>query len=85
MLDKNGERFTNELQPRDVVSREIHRQMEKDHTKHVWLSLKTIPLDVKERFPNIYQKCLEEGYHKRTDPGCTGPALLYGWRQGRQQ
>ena len=55
LLDKNGERFTNELQPRDVVSREIHRQMEKDHTKHVWLSLKTIPLDVKERFPNIYQ------------------------------
>ena len=62
LLDKNGERFTDELQPRDVVSREIHRQMEKDHTKHVWLSLKPIPLDVKERFPNIYQKCLEEGY-----------------------
>ena len=41
LLDKNGERFTDELQPRDVVSREIHRQMEKDHTKHVWLSLKT--------------------------------------------
>ena len=44
LLDKNGERFTDELQPRDVVSREIHRQMEKDHTKHVWLSLKPIPV-----------------------------------------
>mgnify|MGYP000155135505 CR=1 FL=1 len=88
LLDKKmASVFTDELQPRDVVSREIHRQMEKDHTKHVWLSLKTIPLDVKERFPNIYQKCLEEGYDitKRTDSGCTGTALLYGWRQGRQQ
>ena len=77
MLDKNGERFTDELQPRDVVSREIHRQMEKDHTKHVWLSLKTIPLDVKERFPNIYQKCLEEGYDITKEPIPVVPAQHY--------
>ena len=77
LLDKNGERFTNELQPRDVVSREIHRQMEKDHTKHVWLSLKTIPLDVKERFPNIYQKCLEEGYDITKEPIPVVPAQHY--------
>ena len=77
LLDKNGERFTDELQPRDVVSREIHRQMEKDHTKHVWLSLKTIPLDVKERFPNIYQKCLEEGYDITKEPIPVVPAQHY--------
>ena len=88
LYDKNGQRFTNELQPRDllsqaifeqmdVVSREIHRQMEKDHTKHVWLSLKTIPLDVKERFPNIYQKCLEEGYDITKEPIPVVPAQHY--------
>ena len=77
LLDKNGERFTDELQPRDMVSREIHRQMEKDHTKHVWLSLKTIPLDVKERFPNIYQKCLEEGYDITKEPIPVVPAQHY--------
>ncbi len=77
LLDKNGERFTDELQPRDVVSREIHRQMEKDHTKHVWLSLKPIPLDVKERFPNIYQKCLEEGYDITKEPIPVVPAQHY--------
>ena len=58
LLDKNGERFTDELQPRDVVSREI-------------------PLDVKERFPNIYQKCLEEGYDITKEPIPVVPAQHY--------
>ncbi|MGN0313490.1 MAG: FAD-dependent oxidoreductase, partial [Fusicatenibacter sp.] len=60
LLDRERNRFTDELQPRDVVSAAIFRQMEKDHTSHVWLSFAPIRLDVKKRFPNIYQKCLEE-------------------------
>ncbi len=63
LYDKNGERFVDELLPRDVVSNAIFKQMEKDDTEHVWLSFLTIKdLDVRERFPNIYEKCLEEGY-----------------------
>lgn len=63
LYDKNGERFVNELLPRDVVSKAIFRQMKKDGTEHVWLSFLPIKdIDVKERFPNIYSKCLEEGY-----------------------
>lgn len=63
LYDKNMERFVDELQPRDVVSKAIFRKMETDGTDHVWLSFMTIKdLDVRERFPNIYRRCLEEGY-----------------------
>lgn len=63
LLDKNMERFTDELQPRDVVSKAIFAQMEKDGTDHVWLSMEPIPNDmILKHFPNIYNRCLEEGY-----------------------
>ena len=63
LYDKNGNRFVDELLPRDVVTKEIHKQMEKDGTEHVWLSFLPIEdIDVTVRFPNIYRKCLEEGY-----------------------
>lgn len=63
LLDKNKERFTDELQPRDVVTKAILEQMKKDNTEHVWLSMENIPeQDIKKHFPHIYQKCLEEGY-----------------------
>ena len=63
LYDKNGERFVDELMPRDAVSNAILRQMKKDDTDHVWLSFLTIAdTDIRKRFPNIYEKCLEEGY-----------------------
>ncbi|MFQ8602398.1 MAG: L-aspartate oxidase [Anaerovoracaceae bacterium] len=63
LYDKNGNRFVDELQPRDVVSKAILKQMKKDGTEHVWLSFMTIEnVDIKKRFPNIYSKCLQEGY-----------------------
>lgn len=63
LYNKNKERFVNELLPRDVVSKAIHEQMEKDGTDHVWLSMEHIPNEmILEHFPNIYQRCLEEGY-----------------------
>ncbi len=63
LYGKDGSRFVNELLPRDVVSNAIFRQMEKDGTDHVWLSFLTIKgIDIRKRFPNIYSKCLEQGY-----------------------
>ena len=63
LLDKNKERFVNELLPRDVVTKEIRRQMKKDGTDHVWLSMERIDKDtILKHFPNIYHHCLEEGY-----------------------
>lgn len=57
------ERFVDELQPRDVVTKAIKEQMEKDQTPYVWLSMLPIPVEkIKTHFPNIYEHCLEEGY-----------------------
>lgn len=63
LLNKDMERFTDELQPRDAVSAAIWRQMKKDNTHHVWLSMAPIPKeDILSHFPHIYKHCLEEGY-----------------------
>lgn len=63
LLDKNKKRFVNELLPRDVVTKVIQEQMEKDGTDYVWLSMEKISREtIMAHFPNIYQHCLEEGY-----------------------
>lgn len=57
------ERFVDELQPRDIVTAAIEKQMEEDGKPYVWLSMEHIPKeDILSHFPNIYQRCLEEGY-----------------------
>jgi L-aspartate oxidase len=62
LLDKDGNRFANELLPRDLLTKEILKQMDKDHTKHVWLNMMAIKdLDIKKRFPHIVEHCLENG------------------------
>ena len=63
LYDKNGNRFVNELLPRDLLTEEIRRQMEKDGKEFVWEDLRTIPEDeLKSHFPNIVQYCLDKGY-----------------------
>ena len=63
LLDKNGNRFVNELLPRDVVTKAIREEMEKEGTDHVWLSMEKLGKEtIMGHFPNIYQHCLEEGY-----------------------
>lgn len=63
LYNKNKERFVIELLPRDVVTKAIHEQMERDGTDYVWLSMENIEKEtIMGHFPNIYQHCLEEGY-----------------------
>ena len=63
LLDKEGNRFTDELRARDIVAKKIHEQMDKDNTKHVWLYLDGhVKGDIAKRFPSIYERCLQEGY-----------------------
>lgn len=78
LLDKNMQRFTDELQPRDVVTKAIQEQMEKDGTDHVWLSMKNIDREtILKHFPNIYHHCLEEGYDVTKEPIPVVPAQHY--------
>lgn len=63
LYNKNMERFVDELQPRDVVSQAIYRQMEADGTDFVWEDLRPIPdQELREHFPNIVEHCREMGY-----------------------
>ncbi len=63
LLNKNKERFCDELLPRDIVTAEIKKQMKKDNMPYVWLSMEKIPKEeIESHFPNILRQCLEEGY-----------------------
>lgn len=63
LYDKNGNRFVNELLPRDLLTKAILEQMEKDGTEFVWEDLRSIPREeLYHHFPNIMQHCKEAGY-----------------------
>ncbi len=63
LLNKNKERFCNELMPRDIVTAKIRDEMEKDNMPFVWLSMENIPNEeIRNHFPNILEQCLNEGY-----------------------
>ena len=72
------ERFTDELQPRDVVTGEIRKQMKKDGTDFVWLSMKPIDREqLESHFPNIVKHCREYGYNVPDDCIPVVPAQHY--------
>ena len=78
LLNSKGERFVNELLPRDVVANAIFDEMKKDGSEHVWLSLAPIPEEeIRTHFPNIYQRCLEEGYDATKEPIPVVPSQHY--------
>ena len=78
LLNSKGERFVNELLPRDVVANAIFEEMKKEGSKHVWLSLAPIPEEeIKTHFPNIYQHCLDEGYDVTKEPIPVVPSQHY--------
>ena len=78
LLNSKKERFVDELQPRDVVTKAILKEMEKEGSKHVWLSFEKIPKEtIYEHFPNIYKTCLEAGYDLTKEPIPVVPAQHY--------
>ncbi len=78
LLNENGERFTDELQPRDVVTEAICREMEKFGTDHVYITLPDMTSDEAEkRFPNIFEACKSEGYDITKDRVPVAPGQHY--------
>lgn len=78
LLGADGKRFTDELQPRDVVSSAIYRQMAAEGTDFVRLSFANMPKDeITGHFGNIYKRCLEEGFDITREPIPVVPAQHY--------
>ena len=63
LYNKNHERFVNELLPRDLLTIEIRKQMEKDGTDYVWADMTVLhSKELEEYFTNIGELCNELGY-----------------------
>ena len=63
LYDASGNRFVDELLPRDLLTKEIYKQMKKDGTRHVWEDMRTIPEEeIKSHFPNIMKQLKDNGY-----------------------
>lgn len=78
LLNAEKQRFVDELQPRDVVSAAILEQMQKYHTEYVYLSMRHMgEAQIRERFPNIYARCMEEGVNPAADLIPVTPAQHY--------
>ena len=78
LLNSKGERFVNELLPRDVVTNAIYSEMQKEGSEHVFLSMAPIAEEeIKSHFPNIYARCLLEGYDAVREPIPVVPSQHY--------
>ena len=74
----NGERFVNELLPRDVVSAAVFEQMKKTNTPYVLLDISFLDPDyIKNRFSLIYENCLAKGTDITKEPVKVSPAQHY--------
>ena len=62
LLNKKGERFVDELLPRDIVTKYINEEMKKDNEPYVYLDVTHMDKEyLKNRFSFIYSQCLSKG------------------------
>jgi len=74
LLDADGERFTDELAPRDAVTAAILDHMRANGAVDVKLDLRAID---PARFPNVFASLAEAGLDPRTEPVPVTPAAHY--------
>lgn len=85
LVNINGERFMQkydarlELAPRDIVSQSIMKEMYDTWSQYVYIDARHLGKEFLEhRFPTIYAKCLESGYHMESDLVPVAPVEHYG-------
>lgn len=85
LVNINGERFMHkydkrlELAPRDVVSQSIMKEMYDTWSQYVYIDARHLGKEFLEhRFPTIYAKCLESGYHMEKNFVPVAPVEHYG-------
>jgi len=74
LLDAEGERFTDELAPRDAVSAAILAKLREEGSSSVRLDLRAID---PARFPNVFASLVEAGLDPRREPVPVSPAAHY--------
>jgi L-aspartate oxidase len=86
LLNSSGEPFMTrydpaaDLAPRDVVSRAIHEEMTRTGESCVFLDIAHFApkgMDIADRFPNIYARCLQLGLDITKEPIPVVPAAHY--------
>lgn len=82
LVNDKGERFMQsahplaDLAPRDVVAKEIERQMRDRNLTHLWLDARQVK-NFGDRFPTIHESCLEHGIDPIEDLIPIAPAAHY--------
>jgi L-aspartate oxidase len=74
LLNAAGERFTDELAPRDAVTLAVLEQMDSDGAEHVRLDLREIE---ESRFPNVFEALRKAGLDPTAEPVPVAPAAHY--------
>ncbi len=73
LLDASGERFTDELEPRDAVTLAILAKLDEEGSDHVRLDLRGLS---EERFPNVFSALRVAGFDP-AEPVPVAPASHY--------
>ena len=80
LLDGRGERFVDELLPRDVVTAAIRKKMQEEGSEYVRLDLSAVKggeETINRHFPRIMRRCKKEGYDILREPVPVVPAQHY--------
>ena len=74
LLGADGERFTDELAPRDAVTLAVLDRMKRDDSDHVYLDLRELS---EARFPSVFAALRQAGFDPAEEPIPVSPASHY--------